>query len=163
VLIAALKSGQIDATSIVPNIADALTKGPGVVAIGKIADFIPNYQVTTVFTSTANATKRRDLVKRFLAAYSHGVDDYNAALVDKTMPPQETAAIVKMIHKYVYADLPLEQADPRIRARAMRISPGARLNLESIKDQLDWFKAEGMVPPQSAMATLVDGSFVKTY
>jgi NitT/TauT family transport system substrate-binding protein len=161
-LIAALKTGQIDAWSIVPNIADALTKGPSVVEIGKIADFIPSYQVTTVFTSAANIKRRRDLVKRFLAAYSRGVDDYNAALVDKTMGEAETAAIVQMIHKYVYSNQPLDKADPRIRAGAMRVSPHARLNLASVKDQLDWFKAEGMVPPQSSMATLVDSSFVMT-
>ena len=163
VVIAALKSGQIDAWSIVPNIADALTKGPDVVEIGKIADFIPNYQVTTVFTSTANLTRRPDLVKRFLAAYSKGVDDYNAALVDKKMNKEETEAIVRMIHKYVYADQPLDKADALIRAGAMRISPDAGLNLASVRDQLDWFKAEGMVPPDSSLATLVDSGFVKTF
>ena len=163
VVIAALKTGQIDAWSIVPNIADALTKGPEVVEIGRIADFIPNYAVTTIFTSTANVTKRPDLVKRFLAAYSKGVADYNAALVDKTMDPAQTEAIVQMIHKYVYADQPLDKADARIRAGAMRISPDAALNLASVKDQLDWFKAEGMVPADSSLETLVDGRFVKTF
>ena len=163
VLVAALKSGQIDAWSIVPNIADILTKSGNVIAIGKIADFIPNYQVTTVFTSTTNVTKRPDLVRHFLAAYAQGVDDYNAALVDKTMGEAETAEIVKMIHKYVYADQPLATADPRIRAGAMRISPKAGLNLESVRDQLDWFKAEKMVPPDSSMAKLVDSRFVKTF
>ena len=162
VIIAALKSGQIDAWSIVPNIADPLTKGPEVVEIGKIADYIPNYEVTTVFTSTANTTKHPDLVKRFLAAYAKGVDDYNAALVDKTMASQPTDAIVEMIHRYVYADMPPDKADPRIRAGAMRISPNARLNLASIRDQLDWFKAEGMVPADASMEKLVDASFVKT-
>ncbi len=83
VVIAALKSGQIDAWSIQPNIADMLTTDGQIVEIGKIADYIPNYQVTTVFTSTGNVAKRRDLVKRYLAAYAQGVADYNAALVDK--------------------------------------------------------------------------------
>ena len=161
-VIAALKSGQIDAWSIVPNIADALTKGPSVIEIGKISDYIPNYQVTTVFTSTANINKRSDLVKRFLAAFSKGVDDYNAALVHKTMSKSDTDAIVKMIHQYVYASVPLEKAAPRIRAAAMRISPNAELNLASVKDQLDWFKAEKMVPADMTMAKLVDTRFVKT-
>jgi NitT/TauT family transport system substrate-binding protein len=162
-VIAALKSGQIDAWSIVPNIADALTKGPDVKEIGKISDYIPNYQVTTVFTSTKNVTDRPELVKRYLAAYSNGVDDYNAALVDKTMSEEETAAIIKMIHKYVYADQPLEKADPRIRHGAMRINANAKMNVESIKDQLEWFKAEGMVPADASMDKLVDASFVETF
>jgi NitT/TauT family transport system substrate-binding protein len=161
-IIAALKSGQIDAWSIVPNIADALTKGPSVVEIGKIADFIPNYQVTTVFTSSANIRNKPDLVKRFLAAYSMGVDDYNAALVHKTMSKDDTDAIVKMVHQYVYASMPLEKAAPRIRAAAMLISPNAGLNLESVKDQFEWFKTEKMVPADITMAKLVDTQFVKT-
>jgi NitT/TauT family transport system substrate-binding protein len=161
-IIAALKSGQIDAWSIVPNIADALTKGPSVIEIGKISDYIPNYQVTTVFTSTANVEKKPDLVKRFLAGYSMGVADYNAALVEKKMSKPDTEAIVKMIHQYVYASMPPEKAGPRIRAGAMRISPDAELNLESVKDQLEWFKTEKMVPADITMAKLVDTQFVKT-
>ncbi len=161
-VIAALKSGQIDAWSIVPNIADALTKSPTVKEIGKISDYIPDYQVTTVFTSTANVEKKADLVKRFLAAYSEGVADYNAALVEKTMSKEDTDAIVKMIHQYVYADQPIEKAAPRIRAGAMRISPNATLNLASVKDQLEWFKAEKMVPGDMTMEKLVDTRFVKT-
>jgi NitT/TauT family transport system substrate-binding protein len=162
VVIAALKSGQIDAWSIQPNVADMLTKDGQVVEIGRIADYAPNYQVTTVFTSTATIAKRRELVKRYLAAYSQGVADYNAALVDKTMSADDTAAIVGMIHNYVYASQPLDKADPLIRAGAMRISPEARLNLASVKDQLDWFIAEHMVPPATTMAKLVDTSFVAT-
>ncbi len=42
-IIASLKSGQIDAWSIVPNIAGALTRGDEVVEIGKISDYIDNY------------------------------------------------------------------------------------------------------------------------
>lgn len=161
-VIGALKSGQIDAWSIVPNIADALTRGPSVVQIGTIADYIPGYQVTVVFTSTANVTSKPKLVKRFLAAYEKGVNDYNAALVDRTMGPKETDEIVAMIHKYVYASMPLAKAGPRIRHGAMRINPGARMNLASIKDQLDWFKAEKMVPAGVTMHDLVDTSFVKS-
>ena len=162
-VIASLKSGQIDAWSIVPNIANALTKGPEVVEIGKIADYIDSYQVTTVFTSTANTTDKPDLVKRFLAGYSKGVDDYNAALVDKTMSEEDTAAIVAMVHKYVYCDQPIDKADPRIRAGAMRINANARMNMASINDQLEWFKSEKLVPEDSSMENLVDTSFVETY
>ncbi|HWB51529.1 MAG TPA: ABC transporter substrate-binding protein [Stellaceae bacterium] len=160
VVIAALKTGQIDAWSIQPNVADMLTKDGSAVEIGKISDYIPNYQVTTVFTSAANAVKRRDLVKRYLAGYAQGVADYNAALVDKTMNKDDTAAIVQMIHKYVYASQPADKADPLIRAGAMRISKDARLDLASVKDQLDWFVAEKMVPAGVTMAKLVDTSFV---
>ena len=162
VIIAALKTGQIDAWSIQPNIAESLTKDGSAVEIGKIADYIPNYQVTVAFTSTANVTKRKDFVKRYLVAYSQGIADYNAALVDKTMGADDTTAIVAMIHKFVFTGMPADKADPLIRAGAMRISKDARLDLTSVKDQLDWFIAEKMVPPGVTMAKLVDTSFVAT-
>ena len=65
VIIGALKSGQIDSWSIVPHIAKALAKGPSVEIIGKISDYIPDYQVTTVFTSASNAEDKKEMVKRF--------------------------------------------------------------------------------------------------
>ncbi|WMS40888.1 ABC transporter substrate-binding protein [Acuticoccus sp. MNP-M23] len=161
-VIASLKSGQIDSWSIVPNIASAISAGGDVVEIGKISDYIPGYQVTTVFTSTANVEDRPDLVKRFLAGLSKGIADYNAAFVDKTMSDADSAEIVKIVHEYVYADMPLDKADKRIRAGAMRINEGAALNVESVEDQLEWFKAEKLVPEGVTMDDLVDTQFVTT-
>jgi NitT/TauT family transport system substrate-binding protein len=161
-VVAALKSGQIDAWSIVPNIAAALTKDGSVVDIGRVADYIDNYQVTVIFTSKALATGKRELVQRFLNGFEQGVDTYNAALVDKTLSDADTDAVVAMIHKYVYSGDPMEKAGPRIRAGAMRISPKGRLNLKSVEDQLAWFKSENLVPPGVTLNKLVDTSFVAT-
>jgi NitT/TauT family transport system substrate-binding protein len=98
-VVAALKTASIDALAIVPNIAETLTRDRSVVEIRKIADYISNYEATAVVTSTAKVAKRREPVQRYLAAYSQGVADYNAALVDKTIDKGDTAAIVGLIHK----------------------------------------------------------------
>lgn len=163
VIVGALKSGQIDSWSIVPHIAKALAKGPTVTIIGKVYDYIPNYQVTTVFTSTDNATNKQELVKRFLIAFSKGADDFNAALVDKTAGDEAAEEIIKLIHKYVYADRPYEKAAPSIRNGAMRINKDAKLNITSVKDQLTWFQSENMVSGDVTIEKLVDTSFVETY
>lgn len=163
VIIGALKSGQIDAWSIVPHIAKGLAKSGAVVNIGRISDYIPNYQVTTVFTSVANVKERPDTVKRFLSAFARGADDFNAALVDKTTSAEVAEDMVKLIHKYVYASRPYEKAAPSIRNGAMRINKGARLNLGSVRDQLAWFQSEGLVSKDITMETLVDTQFVETY
>ena len=67
-----------------------------------------------------------------------------------------------MIHEYVYTDRPIEDADPAIRAGAMRMSEDARLNMASIEDQLEWFKSEDLVPAEISLEELVDTSFVET-
>ncbi len=162
-VIASLKSGQIDAWSIVPNIAAGLTKSGEVFEIGKVSDYIDGYQVTTVFTSADNVANNRELVEKYLAALSKGVADYNAAFVDKTMSDEDSTEVVGMIHKYVYSDRPIDAADPAIRAGAMRINEDAKLNVSSIEDQLEWFKSENLVPAEASMDKLVDTSFVETF
>ncbi|MZR30260.1 ABC transporter substrate-binding protein [Sneathiella litorea] len=162
-LIGALKSGQIDSWTIVPHIAKGLVKSPEIFQIGVVADYIPDYQVTTVFTSTEIAENKQDIAKRFLAAFSKGADDFNAALVDKTEGEEGATAMVELIHKYVYADRPIEKAAPSIRNGAMRINKDAALNLTNVTDQLNWFKAEGLVKESITIDTLVNTNFVKTF
>ena len=71
--------------------------------------------------------------------------------------------MVKLIHKYVYADRPYEKARGSIINGAMRINAGAKLNAGSVKDQLDWFKAEKLVKDSITYETLVDPSYVETF
>ena len=162
-VIGALKSEQIDAWSIVPHIAKALVKSPKIEIIGKVSDYIPDYQVTTVFTSAKNAKNKPELVKAFLKAYSHGASDFNAALVDKTAGDKASEDMIKLIHKYVYSSKPYEKAAPSIKNGAMRLNEDAKLDITNIKDQLDWFKSEGLVKKNITMDMLVDPSYVKTY
>jgi NitT/TauT family transport system substrate-binding protein len=127
-----------------------------------VADYIPNYQVTTVFTSANNAANERAKTEAFLKAFSKGAADFNAALVDKTTGEADAEDMIKLIHKYVYADKPYDKAKPGIVNGAMRINEGAALNTTSVQDQLDWFKSEGLVKDSVTMDMLVDSSYVQT-
>lgn len=161
-IIGAMKSGQVDAWSIVPHIAKPLAGSGAVHIIGDVADYIPDYQVTTVFTSAANAANERAKTEAFLAAFAKGADDFNAALVDRTAGEDAAEDMVKLIHKYVYTDRDYEAAKAGIVNGAMRVNAGAALNTTSVQDQLDWFKAEGLVKDSITMDTLVDTSYVST-
>tara|TARA_R110000751_G_scaffold288076_4_gene393290 strand:- start:142861 stop:143874 length:1014 start_codon:yes stop_codon:yes gene_type:complete len=160
-IIGAIKSGQVDAWSIVPHIAKPLAASGAVHIIGDVADYVDDYQVTTVFTSAGNAANEREQTQAFLTAFSRGAADFNAALVDKTAGDDGAEDMVKLVHKYVYADRPYEKAAPSIINGAMRINADAAMNVASIKDQLDWFKAEDLVKDSITYDTLVDGSYVK--
>lgn len=161
-IIGALKSGQIDAWSIVPHIAKGLAGAGKVKIIGNVSDYIDNYQVTTVFTSAENAANERGKTEAFLRAFARGADDFNAALVDKTAGDAAAMEMVNLVHKYVYADKPIEKAEKSIRNGAMRINAGAALNKTSVMDQLNWYKSEGLVKDSITYETLVDDSYVKT-
>ncbi|OED40085.1 ABC transporter substrate-binding protein [Chromatiales bacterium (ex Bugula neritina AB1)] len=160
-IIGALKSGQVDAWSIVPHIAKPLAGSGAVHIVGNVADYLPDYQVTTVFTSTRNASDNRDQTERFLKAFSQGVDDYAAAMIDKSGGDKGVNDMVDLIHKYVYADRPREKAAPSIINGTMRVSSGAALNISSIEDQLKWFQSEGLVDASITLDTLVDRSYVE--
>jgi len=161
-IIGALKSGQVDAWSIVPHIAKGLSGAGAVHSIGRVSDYIPGYQVTTVFTSSDNASSKRETTEAFLAAFNQGAADFNASLVDKSTSESESQAMVKLIHKYVYADKPFEKAEKSIRNGSMRISPEAALNVDSINDQLSWFKSERLVDESITLETILDTSYSKT-
>ena len=159
-IIGALKSGDIDAWSIVPHIAKPLAGGGAVHIIGNVSDYLPNYQVTTVFTSANNAANERAKSEAFLAAFAKGADDFNAALVDKTAGADAAEDMVKLVHKYVYTDREYAKAAPSIINGAMRINKGAAMNMASLQDQLDWFQSEKLVKDSITMDTLVDQSYV---
>lgn len=160
-VIGALKSGQIDAWNIVPHIAKPLAKSGAVHIIAPVSDYLPNYQTTTVFTSAKNAAGERQMTEAFLAAYSKGVDDYTAAMIDKTGGDGGVDEMVDLIHKYVYTDRPREKAAPSIINGTMRLTKNAALNLASVEHQLAWFKSEGLVDASIGIDELVDTSYVK--
>ena len=157
-IIGAMKSGQVDGWSIVPHIAKPLAGSGAVHIIGNVSDYLPDYQVTTVFTSATNAADEAEKTRNFLSAYSKGVDDYAAAMIDKTA---DEGAMVELIHKYVYTDRPLDKAAPSIIAGTMRLNKNAALNLASVRDQLEWFQSEGLVDSDITIEQLVDTSYVE--
>ncbi|MEZ5740146.1 MAG: hypothetical protein R3E68_12305 [Burkholderiaceae bacterium] len=79
------------------------------------------------------------------------------------MPEADINVIVGIVHKYVYADQPIAKAAPRIKAGAMRINAGGKMNMTSIADQLEWFKSEKLVPADVTLDMLVDKRFVPTF
>ncbi|MEM9641633.1 MAG: ABC transporter substrate-binding protein [Pseudomonadota bacterium] len=161
-IIGALKSGQIDAWTIVPHIAKPLAGSGAVHIIGDVADYLPNYQVTTVFTSAKNAADERQMTESFLTGFSAGAADFNAALVDNTLGDSGRDEMVALIHKYVYTDRTLEEATPSIVNGAMRLNANAALNAASVGDQLAWFQSEGLVDADITLDTLLDTSYVET-
>ncbi len=161
-IVGALKSGQVDAWSIVPHIAKPLAGSGAVHIIGNVADYLPDYQVTTVFTSADNADNDRGLVETFLAGFGMGVADYNDTMVDRLNGDAAVDEMVQLIHKYVYTDRPLDKAAPSIINGSMRINRDAAINVASVRDQMTWMQAEGLVDRAITLETFLDTSYVET-
>ncbi|MBS9721426.1 ABC transporter substrate-binding protein [Tianweitania sp. BSSL-BM11] len=161
-IVGAISTGQIDAWAIQPNVAKKLIRDGAAKQIGLVSDFAPNYQVTTAFTSTKNASDERALTESFVTAYSRAITDYNAAFVDKTADDAERDALAKIMHKYVESDSPFEVAKQNLIDGAMRINNDLALSVESCTEQLEWMKSEGMVKDAITSEQLFDTSYVRT-
>lgn len=161
-IIGALRSGQVDAWSIVPHIAKPIAGTGEVHIIGDVADYLPNYQVTTVFTSARNATDNRGLTQSFLDGFGMGVTDYNATMVDRENGEDAVDEMVDLIHQYVYTDRPRERAAPSIINGSMRLNRNAAINVASVQDQLAWMQSEGLVDSAITLETFLDTSYVET-
>ncbi|MGR3485339.1 MAG: ABC transporter substrate-binding protein [Paracoccaceae bacterium] len=161
-VIGALRTGQVDAWSIVPHIAKPIAGSGDVHIIGQVSDYLPDYQVTTVFTSADSAANERARTEGFLAGFSAGVAEYNAAMIDRADGDAGVDEMVDLIHRYVYTDRERDAAAPSIINGTMRLSEGAALDIGSIRDQLEWFQSEDLVDASITLETLVDDSYVET-
>jgi NitT/TauT family transport system substrate-binding protein len=159
-IVAALGSGQIDSWCIQPSIANRLLAEDKAKKLADLSSYDPNYQVTTVFTSSAIAADDRAKAEAFLRALSRGVADYNAAFVDKTADAGEQAALSRIVGSYVSPDVAEDAFLSTMMNGSQRINQGLALSLQSVRDQLEWFKAEGMVPATVTEEMLIDPSFV---
>ena len=160
-IVEALGSGRIDAWAVQAGVASKMVADGTARQIGLVSDYAPDYQVTTVSTSTANAVNERAMTQAFVRAYSKAIGDYNAAVVEKTASPGEVAEVAKIVHKYVDSDRPFEDARKTFVDSAMSFNRGCALALDSVKDQLQWFKAEKMVSGTITPEMLFDTSYVE--
>ncbi|MDO1582701.1 ABC transporter substrate-binding protein [Rhizobium oryzicola] len=161
-IVGAISSGQIDAWAIQANVAKKLIHDGAAKQIGLVSDYAPNYQVTTAFTSTKNATDERAMTEAFVKAYSRAIADYNAAFVDKTTDDESREKLARIVHKYVESDSPFEEAKQNLIDGAMRINKDLALSVASCTEQVEWMKTEGMVKDAVTNEQLFDTSYVKT-
>lgn len=161
-MVAALKSGQVDAMIMVPHIAKPLVEAGDAHEIGWLYDYA-EYQISTLFTSVNNIKNRRGMVERFIRAYAKGIAEFNRVMLAKNPDPAELDAMTRMIAKYVAPDQPYEKAKASIQNGAMNLNEDLALNKTDVAKQMKWFQDQGLVQSKLDIDQLVDDSFVKTY
>lgn len=161
-MVAATKSGQTDVLIMVPHIAKALAESGAAKEIGWLNDYA-EYQISTMITSVDNIENNRDMVERFVRAYSKGIADMNRVFLEDGTDQAEVEELTRMIAKYVAPDEPYEKAAPSIINGAMYLNPDMGLNKTDVAAQMQWFKDEGLVDSDLTVDQLVDDSFVETW
>jgi NitT/TauT family transport system substrate-binding protein len=163
-MIAAVGSGQVDASIAIASQAKALVAAKQAHILGWAGDVVP-YQLTAVFTTTGMVTDKPDLLKRFAKAYQRGVADYRAAFLrldaqGKPIADAKTEAAIPLIAKYVFIGDPA--ARDKILAGVGYYDEGAALDVADVIAQVNWFKAQGLVKGDSDPRGMIDTRFLPT-
>src|SRR6185437_13659462 len=161
-MIAAVGTGQVDATIAIASQARPLEASGQARIIGWIGDIVP-YQITAVFTTTGMIANKPDVLQRFAKAYQHGVADYRDAFLrldaaGKPIADRTTDAAIAPITKYVFTGDP--DARQKILAGVGYYDDGGALDVADVLAQVTWFKGQGLVKGESDPATMLDTRFL---
>jgi NitT/TauT family transport system substrate-binding protein len=163
-MLAAVRTGQVDATMAIASMARPAAASGDAHIIGWVGDVVP-YQITALFTTQKMITQRTAALKSFCQGYARGIADYRAAFLDfddKGQPVYNaiTTAVLPMIEKYVFTGDP--NADAKIKAGIGWYDAGGALDVADVKSQLAWYEAQGMVKGPIDPASVIDTSFMQT-
>ncbi len=161
-MVAAVSTGQVDATIAIASQAKPLAANGQAHIIGWVGDIVP-YQITALF-STARMIEQNDAVlHRFAKAYQRGVADYRAAFLRRdaagnAIVDAQTDAAIANITVYVFTGDP--QARQKILSGVGYYDEGAGLDVADIKEQLRAFKARDLVKGDADPDSLIDTRYL---
>ncbi len=161
-MIAAVRSGQVDATMAVASQARGLEASGEARIIAWVGDVVP-YQLTALFTTGDMIAKRPDALRKFCAGYQRGVATYRAAFLrfsaaGKPIYDAATDAAIPAIEKYVFTGDP--KAADKIRDGVGWYDVGAALDVADVSRQVAWFEEQGLVKQHIDPATIIDTRFL---
>lgn len=163
-MVAAVGSGQVDATIAIASMAKPLAASGQAHIIGWAGDIVP-YQITAVFTTARMIAQHADLLQRFARAYQRGVADYREAFLrldadGKPILDAKTDAVIPLISKYVFTGDP--NAHDKIISGVGYYDEGGALDVADVIAQLEWFKAQDLVKGDADPQSVIDTRFLPT-
>jgi NitT/TauT family transport system substrate-binding protein len=113
-MLAATRTGQVDATMAIASMALPAAASGDVVIIGWVGDVVP-YQITALFTTEHMIASNAGALHGFCRGYQHGVADYRAAFLTfdaahKPIRGAATDAAIKDIESFVFTGDPKASA-----------------------------------------------------
>jgi NitT/TauT family transport system substrate-binding protein len=148
---AAVVGGQAD-VGMIPSTLNAEMDKAGAKNLGWVGDETP-WQIGAVFVTAKSADERPDANARFLRALLKGARDYHDAFTGSSEERKDgptAPAVLAIIAKYIGE--PPEELDPQM----PYVDPQLRLDINDVRRQIDWYKAQGMVKGDITAERLVD-------
>jgi len=152
---AAMSGGSIDgAIAIEPFLTRIAADGSGAI-LAREDEYYPNHQVGVVYYSDAFAKERADVARRFMVAYLQAVRDYNDAF--RKGDAARRAEVVQALVKHTTVK------DPALYDRMAMpgLNPDGEVNVESLREDYEFWLANGYQEERVTLTDLVDSSFVR--
>jgi NitT/TauT family transport system substrate-binding protein len=156
-LASALAGNQVDVGVEVNTIALRLVDEKKAHLLAWVGDETP-WQNAILMTATKMANEKHDTVEGFLRAFKKGAQDYYDAFTGPDGQRQDgptAPATIALIAKR------LNQKPEQTALGISFVDPGARLDIEDVKRQVAWFKAQGMLPADADAAKMIDMRYVQ--
>lgn len=161
-MIAAVQTGQVDATIAIASMAKPLSAAGQAHIIGWVGDIVP-YQITALFTTSAMIGRHAAVLHGFAHGYQRGVADYREAFLrldaqGRPIVDTRTDAAIPLLTKYVFT------GDPAARRKILDgvgyYDADGALDVADVAAQFRWFQQQGLVKAQIDPARLIDTSFL---
>ena len=154
--VAALANKAVDASaSVEPGPTIAIKNG--FAALVKADDeILPNHQIAVLLYSEA-FSKNQIAARRFMRAYLRAVRFYNGSLKDGRMiGPNADEVIAILVQSTPIKDAAIYKA-----ITPTGMNPDGRVNIESLAEDLEFYKQQGLITGEVKLDQLVDHSFVE--
>ena len=152
----ALSNGAVDASiTTEPSATEAIKRGA---AVRLMSDDViyPNHQLAVVMYGGDFIRDQPEAAKKFMRAYIRGVRYYNDALKDGRLAGPNAEDVIAILTESTSIK------DPEIfkTITPNGVNPNGEANLASLRKDLAFYKAQGLVTGKVTIEQAVDNSFV---
>jgi NitT/TauT family transport system substrate-binding protein len=155
--VAALKNKSVDASaSVEPGPAIAIKNGFAEL-IKSDDQIIPYHQIAVLLYSEKFA-QQPDISRRFMRAYLRAVRFYNGALKDSRLAGPNADRVISILAETTKVTDPTIYRD----ITPTGMNPDGRVNVQSLADDLQFYREQGLIKGDIKLDELVDHSFVDT-
>ena len=158
-VVSALKGGTVDAALMPAGPVMPLVASKEIHSLGYVGDICDGFGGSMLFTSTAVANAKPDLVKRFLIAYRKGLADLHNAFVGPKGERRDGPGIEKMWS--ILTDF-TQQPKDQLAEVVPYFDPKGRVDLGDVERQIAWYRSQQLLKGDVEAEKFVDKRFALT-
>jgi NitT/TauT family transport system substrate-binding protein len=153
----AFTNGAIDGGITAEPIATRCVQAGVAVRFMRDDEFYPNQQIACVLYGGPFIKNKGDAANKFMVAYIKAARDYNDALKDGKLAGPNATEVIDILTKYT----PIKNPAVYRAITPNGNDPNGRLNVDSLRKDLETFKAGGFVKGSITVERVVDESFAE--